>query len=193
MYLFKERLKSIQKISGIAILALPVLAYLYARIMVKSVFWILFLFAVSVSCLNEPDCFLLNNNIVGISFRTLLNDSTSEVRSDTFLTVSAVGAKEAIVTNGVGSKLAVPLNFFNDSTKVVFQILEAGGGVIDSILFDTLILQYNAQAQFVSEDCGERFVLSNLTIVKHTFDSVRLVNRTPGRDETSNHIEIVFE
>ena len=58
---------------------------------------------------------------------------------------------------------------------------------------DTGIMKFNwdtnAQVQFVSEDCGERYIFSDLKILEYDFDSVRIVNPTPTAPASTN-IEI---
>ena len=58
----------------------PGIAYLYARkTMVKRFVWLLALMVVTAACLDEPDCYNLNNDVIGISFKELEDSSTDTV------------------------------------------------------------------------------------------------------------------
>lgn len=157
------------------------LFYLYARIfMIKRTAWFLLLVAIGSSCLDEPDCFSLNNNVIGISFRKL-----SDGKPDTvfFSRIWADGAQKTFVENSlITGNDSLPLNYFANETLIHFEGL---GRTFD------LPVKYSAQAQFVSEECGERFVLTGMRIDGHTFDSVRVLSRTPKRSKTAGtHFEI---
>lgn len=133
----------------------------------------------TAACLDEPDCYLLNNHIIGISFKKLEDSSTDTVSVTAFATVNPPVLFFAGDTTL--SRLFLPLNYFQDETAYLFENAE---GV------DTLRLGYTSQAQFVSENCGEKFVLSQLRVLEHTFDSVRLVSDTPTREATTIQLEI---
>lgn len=159
------------------------LVYLYALkfLMFRKTLWFVLFLLMAVSCLDEPDCYQLNNNIIGISiknFKTFAKD-TINVTS-----IKAIGSDSVFYQGASGNnldKIYLPLNFYRDSTLFLFD----RHGTIDS-----LWLGYKARAQFVSTDCGERFVLSDLGVIKHSFDSVRLISRTPTKNNTGNHLEI---
>lgn len=147
--------------------------------MMKKSFWILLLMTMTVACLDEPDCYQLNNHIVGIAFKKLI-DSTNDT-----ITITAFGTLEPALlfsedTTEV-SRIFIPLNYFENETAYFFRDM-------DSVRI--LRLQYVSQAQFVSENCGEKFVLSELRVAEHAFDSVRLVNDFPTKDGSSIQIEI---
>ena len=48
---------------------------------------------------------------------------------------------------------------------------------------------YTVKNQFISEDCGSAFVLSDLHILEHDYDSARVINSTPSKGGGTN-IEI---
>ena len=140
--------------------------------------WFVFLLLMTAGCLDEPDCYLLNNNIVGISFKKLENSATDTVSVTGFGTVEP----PLLFSNDTTlSRLYVPVNYFVDETAFFFENPE---GV------HILRLGYVSQAQFVSENCGEKFVLSSLRILESSFDSVRLVTDTPTREGSAINIEI---
>jgi hypothetical protein len=161
-------------------LGLPGIPYLYAvnLLMVKKAAWILILAILAAACLDEPDCYLLNNQNIGISFKKLENSSADTIYLTGFGTVEPplLFSDDTII-----SKLYLPLNYFQDETSFFFENEE---GV------DFLRLGYVSQAQFVSENCGEKFVLSSLRVLEHTFDSVRLITDIPTREPNTIHIEI---
>lgn len=146
--------------------------------MAKKITGFLLLVLITAGCLDEPDCYLLNNNVVGISFKKL-EDSTADT-----VAVSGFGTVEPPLLfwgDTTLTRINLPLNYFQDETAFFFD-------TPDRMLI--LRLGYVSQAQFVSENCGEKFVLSSLTVVRHSFDSVRLVTDTPTRDGTTINIEI---
>ncbi len=132
-----------------------------------------------VCCLDEPDCFNLNNYIVGISFKKI---ATSGADTVIFNNIRTEVPPILFSDSAAFSKVYLPLNYFKDETTFYFQ-----SGNTSRVLR----LGYISQAQFVSEDCGERFVLSDLRVLEHSFDSVRLVKDVPSRaNDASIQIEI---
>jgi hypothetical protein len=168
--------------------------------MAKRIFPSLFILLLALSCLEEPECIGLNNNILGLSFRALNEEATDSVSFDRlFLN----GTKYLYMTTATGiayvpftdadsdttiilSSMIVPLNPFSQETTLVFGFGD------DS---DTLKLSYKSQAQFVSEDCGERYVLSELTAESDgALDSVRIISNRPGTTTASaKNIEILLQ
>lgn len=132
----------------------------------------------AAGCLDEPDCYLLNNNYIGISFRKIEDSSTDTV---TYMGFGTVEPPLLFYGDTTLSNLYLPLNYFQDETVFFF---ETGDSV------ELLHLNYVSQAQFVSENCGEKFVLSALRVLEHSFDSVRLVTDTPTREANRINIEI---
>lgn len=137
--------------------------------------------AMASSCLNEPDCFRLNNNIIGISFKQKADGTASEVEFTSITAQSPTGDEIIFAQNG--NKVYLGLNYFQNNTFYYFEQAERK---------DTIELAYLAQAQYVSSDCGVRYVLSNLRIARHTFDSVRLITAVPKNNPSGNNIEIYF-
>ena len=146
--------------------------------MIKKGVWLLFVVVIAAGCLDEPDCYLLNNNFIGISFKKIEGSSADTVSFTGFGTVEPPLLFYGDTTL---SRLYLPVNYFQDETVFFF---ETG----DSVEF--LHLTYVSQAQFVSENCGEKFVLSTLRVFEHSFDSVRLVTDTPTREANTINIEI---
>jgi hypothetical protein len=141
--------------------------------MIKKTAWFLFFVLVGASCLDEPECFSLNNNLVGISFRKV-SDSASDT---VFLhSISAAETDSIFQLETILTGVDLPLNFFEDKTTYYFDGLNGR---------DSIVLGYSSRAQFVSEDCGERFVLDGLRVLSHSFDSVRIFNSTPKPNLTT--------
>jgi len=146
--------------------------------MVKTTAWFLFFAIMTVACLDEPDCYHLNNYVVGISFKKL-EDSSADT-----LVLSAMGTVEPpllFYTDTTFTKMFLPLNYFTDETEFFFE-------TPDAIRF--LRLGYLSKAQFVSENCGEKFVLSEMRVLEHSFDSVRMVIDVPTSEAGAIHLEI---
>lgn len=134
---------------------------------------------VTVACLDEPDCYNLNNYVVGVSFKKI-EDSTADT-----LSVSRVGTLEPpllFLVDTSFSRLNLPLNYFQDETAFFFDDQDTTRRL--------LRLGYTSQAQFVSEACGEKFVLTQLRVLEHSFDSVRLIIDVPSAQGGIIHMEI---
>ncbi|HEY9488025.1 MAG TPA: hypothetical protein VIQ51_06835, partial [Chryseosolibacter sp.] len=56
--------------------------------MIKKCVWALIILFITAACLDEPDCYLLNNQLIGISFKKL-SDSTTDT-----LFVTGLGTAE---------------------------------------------------------------------------------------------------
>jgi hypothetical protein len=138
--------------------------------MLKNGLWFLFFLLLAVSCLEEPDCFSLNNNVVRISFRKLSDSSADTVFMSSI--TAAEGTDSVFLESSLLTGVVLPLNYYKTETQFVLQG--------QSKTYD-LGFNYKSQPQFVSADCGERFVLSELTSFSTTFDSVRVIQNSPGK------------
>jgi hypothetical protein len=129
------------------------------------------------ACLDEPDCFRLDNYYIGIAFKKLA-DSTADTVGFTTLRVEA---PPLIFTGDTLSKIFLRVNQFQNETAFFFDNPDTTR---------VLRLGYSSKPQFVSEDCGERFVLTDLRILQYSFDSVRVLNNTPSSEPGNINIEI---
>jgi hypothetical protein len=157
------------------------LLYLYGRMVniIKKSGWFLFFVILASSCLDEPDCFSLNNNMIGIAFRKI-----SDGQADTvfFKNIRVDGTDGAYSGGTLLTAIDLPLNYYQNETAYHFEGL--------ATTYD-LHFGYTAKTQFVSEDCGERFVLSDLVVTAPAFDSLRLMARTPKRErQAGTHLYI---
>jgi hypothetical protein len=134
----------------------------------KRASWFTFLVLLSISCLDSPDCFELNYNLIGISYKVMGTGKSDTLR---FYTIRISGTDSVFIPGSSSTTVGFPLDFTHDETKIFFDGIRGK---------DTLHFGYNVNAQFVSEDCGSRFVLTDLELLKSTFDSVRLLSRDPG-------------
>lgn len=145
----------------------------------RRLFTLLFLLPVAVSCLEQPDCINKKNDLIGISFKSM------KTRADTTYIIDSVAAERIAVTfvpsEAAVGKIVLPLDYFNDTTFYILQINDT---------IHQLTLTYRAQPQFVSEECGERFILDNLQVAKHSFDSVSIIRAQPGVDGNANNVEV---
>lgn len=125
-----------------------------------------FTLIVAVSCLNEPDCYQLNNDTVVIYFKIIGGGN------DAYQLTSIQSPDTDIIfySDTTLSMIQLPLN---PKTEETFYTLHGVEGD------DTLNFGYKRQVQFVSEECGERYYFQNLDVLQHDFDSVRIVNAIP--------------
>ena len=146
--------------------------------MVKTSAWFLVFLLLAAACLDEPDCFSLNNDLIGISFKKLADRSIDTVE----FTRIRVIEPPLLFSEDTVSSVTLALNYFENETTFFFESEDTTR---------MLRLGYISQLQFVSEDCGEKFVLSRLRVLEHSFDSVRLVSDVPTRDgAAATQIEI---
>ncbi|MDH4294676.1 MAG: DUF6452 family protein, partial [Cyclobacteriaceae bacterium] len=142
--------------------------------MKKSIWFILFA-VIAVSCLNDPDCYQLDNSEIIVNFNVL----GFAADPDTLLDVRTSGTDSIFYQNTIGSSFKLPLN---PNTKEQTYIFRWKNGSID-----TLFLGYSAQVQFVSADCGERYVFGKLFLpLQSSFDSIRIFNQTPTQPASAN-------
>jgi hypothetical protein len=147
--------------------------------MIKRTLWFFVFALMAISCLDQPDCFSLNNNIIGITFKKLSNNRADTIGLEGIIPEGIEGIYE---TPANTTFVNVHLNPFANSTT--FQV-QAAGEIYD------LTLDYSSKAQFVSEDCGERFVITDLKASSLTFDSVHVAATTPkSRPTTGTNIEV---
>jgi len=147
--------------------------------MKKASWSIIALFA--ISCLDDPDCFQLNQNIIGISFRVL-----GATQPDTLylLRIEIPGTDSVFHETTARTSVELPLNFTTNETDITFTHVKK-----NSVATNFLNLGYATKTQFVSDDCGSRYILSDLEVLGHDFDSIRIVDRNADK-QARNNIEI---
>lgn len=132
-------------------------------------------------CLEDPDCYQLNNNIVGIRFKKLF-----DLKADTVAIwdIKTVGTDSIFYDTTLATGVYLPLDFLKGETNFVFntfnQVSQTKG----------LDLSYSSKKQFVSLECGVRYILENLKITNHNFDSIRILSSVPGNSTATTNIEV---
>jgi hypothetical protein len=127
----------------------------------KKLTWFTFFLIFTLSCLDEPDCFQLHNDIIGVTFRVI-----GTGQGDSVLLKDATD-KYVTVTSFMDS-----LNYFVEEGTFIFEEVDTTR---------SLSFAYTVKNQFISEECGSSFVLSDLRVLEHQFDSVRIVNSSPTK------------
>ncbi|MBT1707084.1 hypothetical protein KK062_02560 [Fulvivirgaceae bacterium PWU5] len=141
--------------------------------------WFIFFLILAVSCLDDPDCFRLNNNVVGFAFRVIGSNRADTVR----LVMVNVSGTDNYVPDTVTSSVYVPINFTTDSTNVIFTYQDGSTRYLD--------LRYNLKTQFISEDCGARYEVSDLRARGTDIDSVRVISSAPNKAAGAINIELL--
>lgn len=136
--------------------------------------WFVFLSIIAISCLNEPDCYQLDNDEIIIAFNVM----EFGVDVDTLKDIRISGSDTIFYENTITSTTLLPLN---PNRKELTYIFRWNNGSID-----TLLLGYSSQIQFVSDDCAQRYVFSNLKPLRSSFDSVRVFNGSPSYTPSTN-------
>lgn len=152
----------------------------------KKASWFILFLVMGVSCLDQPDCFRQNLNLVGISFRKMLGGQADTVY---VLPVTSPGTQKDtyfLSDTVLAASLSLPVDYLNKENITTFSIVTVA--VDGTQTPHTLQVNYSSKTQFVSEDCGERFLVSGLNIIKTDFDSVQLVS---GDLSNPSHTNIV--
>lgn len=137
----------------------------------KNLSWFAFFLLLTASCLDDPDCFQLHNDIVGVTFRVIGTGQGDSVLLKNF---SNSGA-DTVITS-----FNFRLNYFVEEGLLTFEGIQKS---------HALAFGYTVKNQFISEECGSSFVLSDLRILSHDFDSARVINSSPTKAPGTN-IEI---
>jgi hypothetical protein len=147
---------------------------------VKKTSWFLVLILSAFSCLDDPDCYLLNNDVIGISFGVMGSSATDSVRFNS-LSVNGRLLWSNPEDDTAVSYMAIPADRFQNSLHIE---MVSGSDV------KTIDLKYSVKAQFVSEECGPRYIFSDLDLINHNFARLDIVNITPGRDASALNVRI---
>jgi hypothetical protein len=123
--------------------------------------------SLAVSCLNEPDCYQLNNDTVVIYFK-IIGGGNDQYQ---ITSVQSPETDSVFYSNTTLSMISLPLN--PKSEQTLFTVYGDRGD-------RALNFNYRRQVQFVSEACGERYYYQDLDVFEHDFDSVRVVNAIPS-------------
>jgi hypothetical protein len=154
-------------------LALHCIVYLYALRMARKGYWFVVLIFMG-SCLDEPDCFQLSNNYIGITFKKLFDGKADTL---TLFGITAPSTDSIFYPFKRAVSVQLELNPYESSTDFTFQTIYGS---------QQLAIGYRSSVQFVSEECGIRTLLSDLQIGDHDFDSIRLVNPALSNPPVTN-------
>lgn len=130
------------------------------------------------SCFEDPDCINLRNHLVGIRFKKLF-DGKLDTLGAFGITVSNSDSVFSPLKNI--SELYLPLDVNATQQTIDFNLLKGDF---------TLVIDYQSQPQFESVDCGPRFILSDLGVSLHNFDSVRVTGNIPLAGQSGSNIDI---
>jgi hypothetical protein len=139
---------------------------------VKKTSWIWVFTFLGISCLDQPDCYNLTNSNITIAFRKI-----ADGRADTVVVLERffqsrdlngafIDTDTVIVTS-----LDFPIDYLTNGTNYSIKEIEKT---------NILELGYKVQTQFVSEECGPRFFVSDLMMLSSDTDSARVTSAIPG-------------
>ncbi len=143
--------------------------------LIRKTSWFIFFFILTASCLDEPDCFQLNNNLLVVSFGII-----------------GGGADQVAITGGGITSPGTDSIFYDFTLRESFQFPlnpKADNVTININEFynnHSISIDYKRQLQYVSEDCGERYFYSELAVSDHNFDSVRVAVSLPTNPPRTN-------
>lgn len=148
------------------------------KMTMKKVIQFALLALLGFSCLDEPDCYQLNNNVLTLTYK-ILGGTSDQVP---FIGVQSPATDSVFNALTISGTLEVPLNPIAEELDLTIQ---------DFYASHALALGYSRQIQFVSDECGERYYYSNVKILSHDYDSIRIVNAIPQPETaTATNIEI---
>lgn len=142
---------------------------------------ILVLFTIGLllsSCYADPNCIGLRNDVIGISFRQKSSNESTTVE----LSGINLSNSDSVFNAGASTtQVYLPLNV-NETQQTINFNLSTGSF--------SMVVEYLSQPQFESVDCGPRFVLSNLKIVEHNFDSAFVSGSIPLTESSGTNIVV---
>jgi hypothetical protein len=120
--------------------------------------------AVTGACLDEPECLDMSNAFIGISFKKMFDGKADTVA---FVGIQSTASDSIFYPYTRATGIELPLNQFATQTEYLLEGVYGG---------NFLIMDYESNTvQFISEDCGTRYVLSNLEFTDHDFDSLKII------------------
>jgi hypothetical protein len=139
---------------------------------VKKTSWIWVFTFLGISCLDQPDCYNLTNSNITIAFRKIADGKADTVVVLERFFQSRDLDSAFINTDTVNvTSLEFPIDYLTNGTNYSIKEIEKT---------NILELGYKVQSQFVSEECGPRFFVSELTVLSSDTDSVRITSEIPG-------------
>ena len=95
--------------------------------MIRKVAQYSFFALLAVSCLDKPDCYNLNNNVIGISFRKIADNRADTVA---LLGITVNGTDSVFYPDVLATGLELPLDVLSAESNVSFQFLGISGPVL---------------------------------------------------------------
>ena len=134
----------------------------------------------TLACTKEPDC---DNERPHDQFVVgFYKQDTEKLERDTLgiVGIEALGSEFSFLDEDDTLGLDGYELWLNaDSTQVTYIFVSA----LDD---DTLIVSYNKELEWLSEECGPMHRFDDLEIIYHTFDSARVVQRTVNASVNEN-------
>jgi hypothetical protein len=131
------------------------------------------------SCFEDPDCIDLRNDFVGFTFKKMFDGKIDTVN---VIGISVSGTNDVFYSfTSVRGSIQVPLNVSASTQQFGIDLLRGSY---------TMVVDYNSEPQFESVDCGPRYILSDLRVSQHNFDSVRVASTVPLAGLSGSNIDI---
>ena len=130
------------------------------------------------SCYEDPDCINLRNNILGISFKKV---TAGEAETVEIIGIILSGSDSVFNASQSAANVYLPLNVNETAQKIDFNLSKGSF---------SMVVEYKSQAQFESVDCGPRFVLTDLKVKVHTFDSLKVTSNVPFASASGTNIVV---
>ncbi|MFY0625195.1 MAG: hypothetical protein JXR07_02790 [Reichenbachiella sp.] len=128
--------------------------------------FLLALFFFCVACSEDPACNQeLPYDSLSIGF---YDDETFEKVSIKYELILARGS-DSILYDSEDSIQVFNFPMNPSAFEVTFRF-------VTGVRIDSIVLSYDKQLEWLSEECGPNFRYSGLSIVDHSFDSARLIN-----------------
>jgi Family of unknown function (DUF6452) len=150
---------------------------------------VLLIFVLFGSCLDNDICLRGADNALVINFKKLSDGLEDTV---TLLNIESAGTNAVYYLEDPDTVNSIPsTNFSSDVLVLVNPYADSTHFTFNNFRGDTLTLTvgYKTEVRFVSEECGSERLQYDLSIIKTTFDSVRVVRRSLDKGRSTN-IEI---
>jgi hypothetical protein len=109
----------------------------------------------------------MNNGVIGISFKKMFDGKADTVN---FIGIESPESDSVFYSFTSATAIQLPLNQFATQTSYTLE---------EVYNENFLVMNYaNSPVQFVSEDCGTRFIFSDLEFTDHNFDSLKIVTQS---------------
>jgi hypothetical protein len=130
----------------------------------KSWFWIGLMSVLLGACLDDPECLDMNNAHIGISFKKMFDGKVDTVA---FIGIKSPDSDSIFYSFTRATGVELLLNPYMTQVQYTLE------GVYNQ---NFLVMDYETRlVKFISEDCGARYMLSNLEFTDHDFDSLKII------------------